>query len=177
MKRSSLLLLTSAFVFAAPALARGKDTVILLSTSDPDQDEECTNFLAEALRSRGVSVVDPSSVHLTYHQKSQIAGIAVGPVAALEAQSVSWISRSYHSSRALFANISFHDVELPYGDFQVHTITARCSFRCMNVSDYTIVKAGSFREERRGEDELSVASEAANAAMLSMARSAASALS
>jgi hypothetical protein len=47
----------------------------------------------------------------------------------------------------------------------------------MNVSDYTIVKAGSFREERRGEDELSVASEAANAAMLSMARSAASALS
>ncbi|HEY0798947.1 MAG TPA: hypothetical protein VGD50_07340, partial [Candidatus Baltobacteraceae bacterium] len=83
MRRRPFML--GAFFACLPAVAAatGKDTAIVLATNDPDQDDACTDYLAEALRSRGVLIVDPSSVTLTYHQRSEIVHAAFGPIDAI----------------------------------------------------------------------------------------------
>ncbi|HTJ27247.1 MAG TPA: hypothetical protein VMA36_13890 [Candidatus Limnocylindria bacterium] len=158
------------------ARAAGISTVLLLAATDPSLDDAFTNEFAEVLRERGVNVVDPSSVHVTYHQRSTLVAAVFGPVLAVAANSVGWIETQYHSRRALFATVDLHRNSLPYGEFTVHQVRATCSFRCMDVLSREIVKAGIGHGEERGEDLADVSERAGSLAIRQAAATAAAAL-
>jgi len=151
-------------------------TALILESSVPELDGELTNYFAETMRARGVAILDPSSVRLTYHERSSVVAIALGPLVAVSAESIAWIEERYSSPRAIFARLRLSSSSLPYGEFTVNLVQAVCSFRCMNVRSRQIIKAASARSERRGEELEATQSLAANAAILEVARSSAAAL-
>lgn len=161
---------------ATIARAPGKGTVILLDSNVPELDDEFTSFFAETLRSRGVRVVDPSSVQLTYHERASIVAVVFDSMAAVSESRVAWIETKYGAPQALFARVRINVTSLPYGEFTVHQVRSVCSFRCMDVRTHEVIKAGRTNAERRGEDLEHVQGLAANDAIISSARAAAASL-
>ena len=156
--------------------AAGIRTALILESSVPELTDELTNYFAEIMRARGVAILDPSSVRLTYHERTSVVAIALGPLVAVSEESVAWIEERYSSPRAIFARLRLSSSSLPYGEFTVHRVQAVCSFRCMNVRSRQIIKAGNAKSERRGEELEMTQSLAANEAILAVARSSAAAL-
>lgn len=170
MKRIVFALGAAMFALTRSISAGGIRTALILESSVPELDDELTNYFSETMRSRGVAILDPSSVRLTYHERTSIMAVAFGPIAAISADSIAWIETRYSSPRALFARIRLSTSSLPYGDFTVHRVQAVCSFRCMDVRTHRIIKAVTARTERRGEELEPTQSSAANASILEVAR-------
>jgi hypothetical protein len=173
MRRTAFVATTLAAALPLPAFATAPTTVLLVSADDSDLDEPSTDFLADALRGRGVAVVDPSSVRVTVHERIRLVALAFGPGIAGAAERESWIEETFGSSRAMFVRIRLDETSAPYGDFEVTSVRVVASYRCMDVGSGTVVAAGSFRATQRGEDAAAARERAINESLLQLARSSA----
>ena len=96
------------------ATASGHSTVLLLQSTEPENDTPFTGLSAECLRARGVVVVDPSSVSVTYHEREWLFAAVFSDALHISGERTAWIETRYHSERALFAKIDLHVTPMPY---------------------------------------------------------------
>jgi len=168
---------TPARTFAASPL-----TIVCATCTNGDDAlaVQLEDQLAEALIDRGVRVADPSAIAARYHEAGRAAiGAAWGEgfgAAAFSWASVSWIESVYHARRLFAAQLEVRDASLPYGEFKVHDVTTRLSYRCYDVVTHQTLAAGSVSASARGEDAADCTDDAVASAIKSLAPTAATRL-
>ncbi|MGB6985415.1 MAG: hypothetical protein WBD74_05480 [Candidatus Aquilonibacter sp.] len=175
MKRAGFLAVASA-VIAVPALSASPTTAVLLSSSSSDLDSQYLDFVAGALRARGVNVYDPSSADISYHERASLVAEAVGSILVAEVNGIAWVEAHYHTRRAMFIETHISASSLPYGDFTVHMVRATSAYRCFDTSTRAVIAAGTARGEARGEDLDTATQQAGNRSLQTLAADAASKL-
>jgi hypothetical protein len=159
-------------VFAANPL-----TIVCVSCDDTDLAEHAEDQLSGALVDRGVKVADPSAIQTRYHEEGRAAVAAIWGdgwgVAAMEWSSVSWVETVYNARRLFAAKLILSDFSEPYGQYEVHKIKTRLSYKCFDVSSHQIIAAGSSKGEAVGEDVSDITDDALNDAIKNIASNAA----
>jgi hypothetical protein len=151
-------------------------TIVAVSCSDADLEEEADDTLADELQGRGITVVAPEAIDVTTMERLTVEAHRWFGGGMIDMSYVATIVRHFNADRALLANLDLSVASLPYGDFTVYSVNASCSYRCFQVSNKTIVAAGSFSAEARGEELQRVERDAALGAVSKLAHSAASRL-
>jgi hypothetical protein len=73
---------------------------------------------------------------------------------------VAWVETIYHARRLFAAQLTVSDSTSAYGEFTVHRIKTRLSYKCFDVLTHQIIAAGSSKAEARGENVSDVTDEA-----------------
>ncbi len=156
------------------ALGASPLTIVCVTCSNGDAElsEQAEDQFSGALINEGVSVADPSAISARYHEEGRAAIVSFWGGAAMAWQSVSWVERVYHARRLFAAQLVVTESSQPYGEFQVHQIKTRLSYKCYDVVTHQMIAAGSVAGKSRGEDVSDVTDEALAAAIKSLAPSA-----
>jgi hypothetical protein len=125
---------------------------VTCTNGDPDLSEQAEDQFSGALINEGVSVADPSAISARYHEEGRAAIVSFWGGAAMAWQSVSWVDRVYHARRLFAAQLAVTDSSLPYGEFTIHQIKTRLSYKCYDVVTHEMIAAGSVIGKSRGED-------------------------
>jgi hypothetical protein len=142
---------------------------VACSTGDAELSEQAEDQFSGALINEGVSVADPSAISERYHQEGRAAIVSFWGGVAMAWQSVSWVERVYHARRLFAAQLVVTHSSLPYGDFEVHQIKTRLSYKCYDVVTHEMIAAGSIAGKSRGEDVSDVTDAALAAAIKTLA--------
>ena len=153
------------------AAAASPLTIVCVTCSNDDAElsEQAEDQFSGALINEGVSVADPSAISERYHVQGRAAIVAFWGGAVMAWESVSWVERVYHARRLFAAQLVVTDSSLPYGDFQVHQIKTRLSYKCYDVVTHEMIAAGSIAGKSRGEDVSDVTDDALAAAIRTLA--------
>lgn len=156
-------------------LAAGPLTIVCVTCNNGDSElsEHAEDQLSGALLDRGVSVADPSAIQERYRQEGRAAIVAFWGGALMAWESVSWVERIYHARRLLAARLEVTDSSLPYGQFEVHQIKTRLSYKCFDVVTHRMIAAGSASGKSRGEDVSDSTDEALESSVKSLVATAA----
>src|SRR5579863_5895545 len=146
------MLAALATILVQPVEAQGHSVVVVVAATDPDVNEDLENALAGDLHDRGVPVVDPSSIDVTYHEQARLAAERSLTGFSINYSAMAWITTRYHSDRAMLTRMRFSTRSAPYGEFTVYEVRAIASYRCYDVIGKRLVSAGSFTSTGRGED-------------------------
>lgn len=146
-------------------------TIVCVTCSNGDSglSEQAEDQFSGALIDEGVHVADPSAISATYHEEGRAAIVAFWGGAVMAWQKVAWVDRVYHARRLFAAQLVVTDSALPYGNFQVHQIKTRLSYKCYDVVTHEMIAAGSVAAKSRGEDASEVTDEALGAAIKTLA--------
>jgi hypothetical protein len=156
-----------------PTIGRAAvDTVVAVNCNVDDLCEEAEDRLADALKERGVNVIAPEAmdVSVRVHARIVVQEWFGGGIA--DYSYFAEISRRYHASRALVADLELRASSLPYGEFTVNTVRSSCSYRCFNTYSKGLIAAGNFSGKGRSEDIAEAQRRALGEAVLALARSA-----
>ncbi|MBD5653885.1 MAG: hypothetical protein IAI50_01740 [Candidatus Eremiobacteraeota bacterium] len=156
-------------------LAASPLTIVCATCSNGDGDvaEQAEDKISGALIDRGVTVADPSAIQERYREQGRAAIARVWGGMAMAWESVSWVERTYHGRRLLAVQVVVTDSSLPYGEFTVHQIKTRLSYKCFDVTTHQMIAAGSNSAKSRGEDVTDVTDQALESAVRTLAASAA----
>jgi hypothetical protein len=131
-------------------------TIVCVTCEDDSLAKQAEDEISEALINQGIRVADPSAIDEKYHEEGRGALAAAWGdgwgVAAMQWSSVSWVETIYHARRLFAAQLIVTDSELPYGEFTVHKVKTRLSYKCFDVVTHQMIAAGSYKAEARGED-------------------------
>jgi hypothetical protein len=142
---------------------------VTCSNGDGDLSEQAEDQFSGALINEGVSVADPTAISAQYHEEGRAAIVSFWGGAAMAWQRVSWVERVYHARRLFAAQLVVKDSSLPYGEFQVHQVKTRLSYKCFDVVTHEMIAAGSVAGRSRGEDVSDATDEALAAAIKTLA--------
>jgi hypothetical protein len=152
-------------------------TIVCVSCDDSDLAEHAEDQLSGALVDHGVRVADPSAIQTRYHEEGRAAVAAIWGdnwgVAAMEWSSVSWVETIYNARRLFAAKLVVSDFSEPYGQYEVHKIKTRLSYKCFDVSSHRMIAAGSSKGSAIGEDVSDITDDALNDAIKNIASNAA----
>jgi hypothetical protein len=157
----------------AATLALSASTIVAIRCNVPELEEQGEDFLAGQLRNLNVNAVDPSAIDVTYHQRSRVVILDLIGAEFVDYASIAWVTRKYHARRLLVAEALLSSSSLPYGDFSVFNVRARCSYRAFDTLDKRIISGGSVLGTARGEDEHAAQEDALQAAFSDLAARAA----
>lgn len=177
-RRGFLAGVTAALLLPLGAFAASPLTIVCVTCSNGDNAlaEQAEDKISAALLDRGVSVADPSAIEARYREQGRVAVARFWGGGAMAWESVSWVERTYHARRLFAAQLVITDTSLPYGEFQVHQIKARLSYKCFDVSTHEMIVAGSNSAKVRGEDVSDTTDEAIESSVKTLAASSVSRL-
>jgi hypothetical protein len=170
--RRGLFLTSVLACFAGPriALAGSPLTVVVLSCSSPEFEQQAEDTLAGLLRERGVSALAPEAMDVTIREHLSVEVDRWIGGGRLDASYVETITRRYNATRAFLAEMQIRGSSLPYGGFTVYNVRSTCSYRCFDTVSKGIVVAGSASGEGRGEDIDAATQQSLQAALKGVAR-------
>lgn len=134
-----------------PGLAQ-PTTIVAVACNVPTLADDAEDFLAGALTDRHVATVDPSAIEVTYHEQARLDATRYLNGVSVSYAAMGWVSTVYHAERLLIADAVVSGSTLPYGQFTVYIMRARCSYRCFDVITKRIVTSGSTLGTGRSED-------------------------
>jgi hypothetical protein len=159
------------------AKAATPTTIVAVTCNVEELENDAEDFLAGALNERSVNTVDPSAIDIVYHERARLEAVRYVDSLSIDYSSIAWVTATYHAERLLMVAATLSASSLPYGEFTVYGVRARCSYRCFDVVSKRIVAAGSSLGTARSEDADGAQETALHLGLLSVARGAARRLS